>query len=116
MLLGFIEAQPPLVQNDGPITEPERARDMVRSHDNGMASGAMPAKKSLQHVDTAAIEDAIGLVEQKQPGIEKLPFGDRGSEFHPARERANKIIATPGKADAFKRGVEGFTRGSVLIK
>jgi hypothetical protein len=84
LLLEFVKTEATLVQNDDAITEPEGTRNMVRSHNDDMASGAMPAKKSLQHIDTAAIEDAIGLVEQKQTGIEKLPFGDRGSAFHSA--------------------------------
>src|SRR3990172_7350651 len=90
----LVEGQFSLMQDERPVSQLERPRHMVGGHDDDSALATMGLKERFQQIHAAAIEDAVGFVQEQKSWIEQAPFGDRKAALHAAGKGAD-VFARP---------------------
>jgi len=88
----------------------------MRRHDDDVTQGASGLKEPFKQIDTAAIEHAVGFIKQQELGLKQLPFGDRETALHAARQIGDVFVTTVGEIDGRQSGVDGRWATVFVVK
>ncbi len=89
---------------------------MVRREDNDASLMTLGPEETLQEIDAAAVQYAVGLIEQQESGLKEFPFSDRKTAFHPTGKGRNVFFGAVLQADLLEGGVDLGDRAALLVK
>ena len=89
---------------------------MVRREDNDASLMTLGPQETLQEIDAAAVQYAVGLVEQQESGLKEFPFSDRKTAFHPAGKGGNVFFRAVLQADLLKGALDLGERSILPVK
>lgn len=66
LLPGLVKDQSSLMQDHCASAQVQQAGDVVRCHDNDAAPLTFGSQETLQEIDAATVQDAVGLIDQQE--------------------------------------------------
>jgi len=84
---------------------------MMGRNNDDTTLGTLRLEETFEQIHTAAVEDAVGLIEKQKLRLQQLPLGDRQTAFHAAGKIGDIFTGTLGQID----GVELRDDGVIVV-